>query len=227
MNSNLHKYGHYLTALPAVAAIIMQKMQLLDQNMTIVMGLLVAMFGAAHVAAFVHASWLARMAQAATSAAKGAEQATSIFSQLGNMLQQVIAAAPTAGGTAPVPTPAATPATGVSKQAIVLCAFVGGGAAAATGVGTAACTPAEISTVKQDATQVAPYLQDGCALANDVPAAASYLDLLCAAEAADAALQKLPGATIVPPAPVGALVRVRVRLPPRDAGAGPLPDARE
>lgn len=70
-----------------------------------------------------------------------------------------------------------------------------------------ACTPAQIQEARTLATDAAPYLADGCALAPDTGPAAPYLDVLCmTAEAADAALARLPSGTAaivgVPPPPI-------------------------
>lgn len=84
----------------------------------------------------------------------------------------------------------------------------------------AACTPAQLATVAQDATAIAPGLQAGCALAGDTGPSAPYLDLICAgAEAADAALQKLPQGT----AAIVQVVQVTAPSMPDAAPAARLP----
>lgn len=68
MKTPLARFGHYLTALPALLGLVLDKTGNLSGNMHEIVSVLVLMFGASHVATIMHSSKL----EAIETTAKGA-----------------------------------------------------------------------------------------------------------------------------------------------------------
>ncbi len=109
MNGFLSRFGHGLTALPAVAAFLLGRAGALSSQMTTIISVLTVLFGAAHVAAILHSAAVAKVASVAEQAAKGAAASGQLVAALSDLAKQFIASAPGGGASSAASTTGGAP----------------------------------------------------------------------------------------------------------------------
>jgi hypothetical protein len=99
MSSFLARFGHGITALPALVAFLLDRSGALSAQMTTIITVLSALFGAAHVAAILHSATLAKVQAGASTAASTVAGLSQLAAQVQQLLSSAQAGAPAAAAT--------------------------------------------------------------------------------------------------------------------------------